>query len=109
LPSSLTVPSGSIRSCYRFLPEVRQGISRLLPIDGFAPITLLPTPSATDIYNFSTNNTVPAGQPILLGYLAGNGFSFDSFTVTPVSEPTSLILLGFGLVAISMGASRRRK
>lgn len=80
-----------------------------LTIDGFAPTTLLPTPSATDIYNFSSNNTVPAGQAIVLGYLAGNGFSFDSFTVTPVQEPASLILLGFGLVIIALKNLRPTK
>jgi PEP-CTERM motif len=80
-----------------------------LTIDGFAPITLLPTPAATDIYNFSSNNTVPAGQAVVLGYLAGNGFSFDSFTVTAVPEPTSLILLGIGWLAMGIGALRRRK
>jgi len=83
--------------------------SASLAIDGFAPTTLLPTPSASDIYNFSSNNTVPVGQSIVLGYLAGNGFSFDSFTVTAVPEPTSLILLGIGWLAMGIGALRRRK
>jgi len=78
-----------------------------LAIGGFPTITLLPTPAASDIYNFSSSNTVLVGQSIVLAYVAGNGFSFDSFTVT-VPEPSSLVLLGLGALALCVGSSRRR-
>jgi hypothetical protein len=58
----------------------------------------LPMSSATDTYNFSTNNFVAAGQTVELSYVQGNGFSFDSFTVNSVPLPSvasaGLILLG---------------
>lgn len=79
----------------------------LLTIDGFAPLTLNPTAPALDVYNFASNNTVPAGQSIVLAYQAGNGFSFDSFSVTVAPEPASLALLGLGLVGL--GWSRRKR
>jgi hypothetical protein len=46
-----------------------------------------------------------------LAFAAGNGFSFDNFTVTQVqaAEPAGLILLGVGLVTLVIGASRRQK
>jgi hypothetical protein len=70
-----------------------------LTIDSFAPITLNPTAPALDVYNFASNNTVPVGQSIILAYQAGNGFSFDSFSVTAIPEPASGLLLLIGLAA----------
>jgi len=78
-----------------------------LTIDGFAPLTLNPTAPALDVYDFASNNTVPAGQSVVLAYQAGNGFSFDSFIVTAAPEPASLALLGVGLAGL--GWSRRSK
>jgi hypothetical protein len=72
----------------------------MLTIDGFPAITLNPTPSALDVYNFGSNNTVPVGQPIVLAYQAGNGFSFDSFSVTKIPEPASGLLLFVGFMAL---------
>src|SRR6266542_4991508 len=72
----------------------------LLTINGFAPVTLNPTAPALDVYNFASNNTVPIGQSIILAFQAGNGFSFDSFSVTAVPEPASGLLLLIGLAAI---------
>ncbi len=72
----------------------------LLTINGFAPGTLNPTAPALDVYNFASNNTVPIGQSIILAFQAGNGFSFDSFSVTAVPEPASGLLLLIGLAAI---------
>jgi hypothetical protein len=70
-----------------------------LTIDGFGLLTLNPTAPALDVYNFSSNNTLPAGQSIHLAWQAGNGFSFDSFSVT-VPEPASGLLLCAGLLLV---------
>jgi hypothetical protein len=77
-----------------------------LTIDGFAPQTLNPTAPALDVYNFITNNTVPVGQSIILAYQAGNGFSFDSFSVS-IPEPASALLLLFGLAFVRGIRSRK--
>jgi PEP-CTERM motif len=74
--------------------------SALLTINGFAPGTLNPTAPALDVYNFASNNTVPIGQSIILAFQAGNGFSFDSFSVTAIPEPASVFLLLIGLAAV---------
>ncbi len=79
----------------------------LLTIDGFGAITLNPTAPALDVYNFISNNTVPVGQSINLAYQAGNGFSFDSFSVTVIPEPASLALAFIGLAGLVW--SRRRR
>ncbi|MGZ5230380.1 MAG: hypothetical protein ACXWC3_10115 [Burkholderiales bacterium] len=71
-----------------------------LTIDGLAALTLNPTAPALDVYNFSSNNVVPVGQSIILAYQAGNGFSFDSFSVTAIPEPATGLLLILGLVVI---------
>ncbi len=74
-----------------------------LTIAGNSPISLVGTGPSTDIYNFSTDNTVSIGQSVMLAFSIGNGFSFDEFTVTlaeptAVPEPTTIILLGIGLI-----------
>ncbi len=66
-------------------------------------ITMDGTGPSTDIYNFSEDNTVSIGQSVMLAFNTGNGFSFDEFTVTlaeptAVPEPTTIILLGNGLI-----------
>ena len=78
-----------------------------LTIDGFGAITLNPTAPALDVYDFTNNNTVPVGQSIILAYQAGNGFSFDSFSVTAIPEPASLALVALGL--FGLGCSRRKR
>jgi PEP-CTERM motif len=50
---------------------------------------------------------LPKGNPWSIAWIAGNGFSFDNFTVTPVPEPATLALLG--LAFAGMGLARRRK
>jgi hypothetical protein len=67
--------------------------------------TLTPQTSAIDTYNFTTGNLVNVGEPVTLAYSAGNGFSFNSFTVEAVPLPTAawgaLALLG-GLSATKL-------
>ena len=64
--------------------------------------------AAIDPYSFSSNNYVAPGQSVQLGWVQGNGFSFDNFTVTVIPEPSSFVLLGIGGVALA-GYSLRRK
>jgi MYXO-CTERM domain-containing protein len=78
-----------------------------LTVDGFGAATLNPLAPALDVYDFVTNNTVPVGQSIVLAYQAGNGFSFDSFSVSEVPAPASLALALIGLAGL--GWSRRKK
>jgi hypothetical protein len=77
-----------------------------LTIDGFPPITLAPTTAATDVYNFSFANTVSVGQSIVLAHVAGNGFSFDSFTVSAIPGPAGWLMLLTATGAVAL--SRRR-
>lgn len=48
-------------------------------IGAFSPVVI----NATGSQSFATDNQVAAGSQILVSYVAGNGFSFDSFTVEP--------------------------
>jgi hypothetical protein len=61
---------------------------------------------ATGLHNLG-NVYLPAGTPMNVAYTAGNGFSFDRFTVTAIPEPASLLLFGSGLAGIAV--RRRRK
>jgi hypothetical protein len=81
-----------------------------LVVDGFPAQTLTPTAPALDVYNFSSNNTVPVGQSIVLTYQAGNGFSFDSFTVSAsaVPEPPTAFLLTVALFGMYRFGRRSR-
>jgi hypothetical protein len=50
-----------------------------------------------------------AGSPWSVAFTAGNGFSLDNFVATDtVPEPTSLALLGTGLVSVRIWRKRRR-
>lgn len=78
-----------------------------LKIAGFPSQTLIPTAPALDVYDFTNNNIVPVGQSIVLTYQAGNGFSFDSFSVS-IAEPASGLLLLFGLAAFRLRRDLKR-
>ncbi len=84
-----------------------------LTISGGSPITLVGTGPSADIYNFSTDNTIPIGQSVILAYSTGNGFSFDEFTVsisesTIVPEPTTMALLVIGIGGLGISYLSRR-
>jgi hypothetical protein len=71
------------------------------------------TTGATD---FLANNFVPLGQTVTVAYVAGtigNGFSFDSFTVVAVPEPTTAALLAASALSVGMiwrrGSSHSRR
>ncbi|MBI1178651.1 VPDSG-CTERM sorting domain-containing protein [bacterium] len=48
-------------------------------IGAFSPVAI----GASGSQVFGTNNELVAGNQVLVSYVAGNGFSFDSFTVEP--------------------------
>ena len=50
-----------------------------------------------------------AGDSFSLVFVAGNGFSFDNFSVTRVTEPGTLALLGIGLFGIGLARRRNSK
>ncbi|MEM6458227.1 MAG: PEP-CTERM sorting domain-containing protein [Planctomycetota bacterium] len=59
-------------------------------------------PVASPVAIDSTGSTdagsvqIDPGDSVTIAYVSGNGFSFDSFTVTIVPEPASLALLALG-------------
>ena len=66
-------------------------------------------PGLTDISVTSTGTTA-AGQTtssFTLWWVAGNGFSFDSFTVSAVPEPTVIALFGLGLFSLWLVRRKR--
>ena len=64
--------------------------------------------TVTGLHNLG-NVYLTAGTPMNVAYTAGNGFSFDNFTVTAVPEPASLFLLGSGIAAVAAKVKRRRR
>ncbi|MCC9603697.1 PEP-CTERM sorting domain-containing protein [Stieleria sp. JC731] len=88
------------------LSALSSGENALLEVASFAPLTLTDTGAGTDVFFFSTNNFIAAGETLVLSHEDGNGFSFDSFSVSVVPEPTSLICVFGGLL---VGTIRRRK
>lgn len=84
-----------------------------LTIAGGTPISL-----TGNLHTFTSDNLVPVGDSVLLEWVKGNGFSFDSFTVewvprggSAVSDAGStlpLFALGF-LVLAAFGAQQRAR
>ena len=56
-----------------------------LTVAGGSPISLVDTGAGDDEYNFNANNTVLTTDSVVLSWVSGNGFSFDDFTVSPLS------------------------
>ena len=49
---------------------------------------LADTGSSGDVYSFAADNVVLVGESVVLSWVSGNGFSFDSFEVEPYEAPT---------------------
>ena len=49
-----------------------------------------------------------AGAPLTVAWVSGGGYSLDNVTVTRVPEPTTLLLLGSGLIVIATLRRRLR-
>lgn len=78
------------------LSVLSAGDEATLSFNGVAQADLTDTGSGTDVFAFSSGNYLSAGQLVILGHGAGNGFSFDAFKVETVSVPdggTTLALL----------------
>jgi hypothetical protein len=89
------------------------GEQALLTLGSHSAITLLDTGAGTDIFDYSANNLVLAGQTVVFRHANGNGFSFDSFTVeesiTAVPDAgSSVALLGVALGCLGVLARCRR-
>lgn len=85
--------------------------SATFTIGSFAAINLSPLAAASDIYDFTTDNTLSTGSLALLTWVSGNGFSVDSITVETmgaiVPEPSSVMLLGMSGIMLACYRSRR--
>ena len=71
-----------------------------LTVQGYATQTLVGQSSATDIYDFTSNHDVPLGNSVVVEQNSGSVFSLDAFTVSTIPEPSSLLLLSLGGLAL---------
>jgi PEP-CTERM motif len=80
-----------------------------LSIAGATPLLLNGLSDALDVYDFSAS-TLDIGEQILLSHVSGNGFSFDSFTVSSVQvpEPSVLVLMFVGVIGLFVFGLRHR-
>ncbi len=69
-----------------------------LVIAGGAPIAV-----TTGNPDLGSGQPIPAGQSFLLGYVAGNGFSFDRFEVSPAAPVPGLGSWGLRALVLVMG------
>lgn len=83
------------------------GETATLNIASFPTVPLSDTGSGADVFSFSSNNLVSAGQAVVLAHESGNGFSFDSFSVSTVPEPSSAAII-LGGILIGVIPRRRR-
>ncbi len=79
-----------------------------LSIADASPVLLGGLADARDVYNFS-GLTLAAGEKIILSHVSGNGFSFDSFSVSSVQVPEPPVVMLMSIGVISLLAFRRRK
>jgi hypothetical protein len=95
------------------LSSFSAGESALLKIGAFATLTLTDTGNTPDTFVFNTNNSVIAGQTVVLTFGSGNGFSFDSFTIEPVASAavpeTSPGIIGMACLLGVIGFAHRRR
>ncbi|MDB6150722.1 MAG: hypothetical protein JWQ44_2170 [Chthoniobacter sp.] len=95
------------------LSSFSAGESALLKIGAFPTLTLTDTGNTPDTFVFNTNNSVIAGQTVVLTFGSGNGFSFDSFTIEPVASAavpeTSPGIIGMACLLGVIGFAHRRR
>lgn len=95
------------------LSSFSAGESALLKIGAFPTLTLTDTGNTPDTFVFNTNNSVIAGQAVVLTFGSGNGFSFDSFTIEPVASAavpeTSPGIIGMACLLGVIGFAHRRR
>lgn len=59
------------------------GEKAALAMSSYPSIALADTGAGKDEYQFNSANYIPAGSSVVLSWVGGNGFSFDSFIVEP--------------------------
>jgi len=134
-PSSGAGGCGTIRDLLNYVPNSSTLNNPLLPVTNFLTFTLGAITATFDLLDFSSWTLLPTAQTLGVLVLAGSGIlhfvGYDDtpavFTLTaqgpgntsfsgslvvkalPVSEPSSLLLLGFGLLGVGFLSVRRRQ
>gem|GEM_PF-1031388 len=93
-----------------------EGASISLPLA--LSTALADTSSASDVYTFASDNVVLAGEMVVVSWVSGNGFSFDSFDVELYERQSgsngvpdggvsaAMLAVGVGMVSIYRRRSR---